>query len=110
MAGITCSISSIASRAGSSRPTWPGRATSSPWELSAANPILTPGPGDGINASDPDLVEYDGQTQLYYSVGDQRTWSKLKRAIYPAPLRDFFRDAFAGGAVLDPFSGAGLKH
>jgi hypothetical protein len=74
------------------------------WELSAANPILTPGPGDGINASDPDLVEFKGQTQLYYSVGDQRTWSKLKRAIYPAPLRDFFQDAFAGGAVIDPAS------
>jgi hypothetical protein len=51
-------------------------------------------------------VEFNGETQLYYSVGDQRTWSKLKRAIYPAPLRDFFRDAFASGAVMDPASGA----
>ncbi|MCL4177446.1 MAG: hypothetical protein KJ072_06835 [Verrucomicrobia bacterium] len=76
------------------------------WELSAANPILTPGPGDGINASDPDIVEFHGETQLYYSVGDQRTWSKLKRAIYPGPLRDFFRDAFASGAVMDPASDA----
>ena len=75
------------------------------WELSASNPILTPGPGDGVNASDPDLVEFDGKTQLYYSVGDQRTWSKLKRAVYPAPLSGFFRDAFAGGAVADPASG-----
>ena len=38
-------------------------------------------------------------TLLYYSVGDQRTWSKLKRAVYPAPLREFFDDAFAGGAI-----------
>jgi len=79
------------------------------WELSAANPILTPGPGDGINASDPDIVEFNGQTQLYYSVGDQRTWSKLKRAIYPAPLRDFFQDAFVGGAVSDPASGVSAR-
>jgi hypothetical protein len=66
------------------------------WELSAANPILTPGLNDGINASDPDLIEFRGQTYLYYSVGDQRTWSKLKRAVYPGPLTKFFDGYFAG--------------
>ena len=64
------------------------------WELSPANPVLSPGPGDGINASDPDIVEFGGQTCLYYSVGDQRTWSKLKRAVYPGPLAEFFRTWF----------------
>jgi len=59
-------------------------------ELSAANPILTPGSNDGINASDPDLTEFRGQTYLYYSVGDQRTWSKLRRAVYPGRSREFF--------------------
>jgi len=43
------------------------------WELSPANPILTPDLDDGINASDPDLIEFRGRTHLYYSVGDQRT-------------------------------------
>ena len=65
------------------------------WELSAANPILTPGLNDGVNASDPDLIEFHGQTWLYYSVGDQRTWSKLKRAVYPGPMADFFTGWFA---------------
>ncbi|MGA2865935.1 MAG: hypothetical protein ABSF95_15795 [Verrucomicrobiota bacterium] len=69
------------------------------WELSAANPVLTPGLNDGINASDPDVIEFGGQTYLYYSVGDQRTWSKLKRAVYPGPLADFFAGYFAGPAV-----------
>jgi beta-xylosidase len=64
------------------------------WELSSANPILTPGHNDGVNASDPDLVEFHGRTWLYYSVGDQRTWTKLKRAVYPGPLAEFFAGCF----------------
>ena len=64
------------------------------WELSAANPVLTPGFNDGINASDPDLIEFRGRTYLYYSVGDQRTWSRLKRAVYPGSLADFFAGCF----------------
>jgi alpha-L-fucosidase len=64
------------------------------WELSAANPILTPGMNDGVNASDPDLIEFRGQTWLYYSVGDQRTWSKLRRAIYPGSMQHFFENSF----------------
>jgi hypothetical protein len=64
------------------------------WDLSAANPILTPGLTDGTNASDPDLIEFGGKTYLYYSVGDQRTWSKLKRAVYPGPMADFFEGYF----------------
>ena len=64
------------------------------WEVSSANPVLSPGLNDGVNASDPDLIEYRGQTLLYYSVGDQRTWSKLKRAVYPAPLPKFLASFF----------------
>lgn len=64
------------------------------WEVSPANPVLSPGDGDGINASDPDLVEWEGRTLLYYSVGDQRTWSKLRRAVWPAPLGNFFANWF----------------
>jgi hypothetical protein len=64
------------------------------WELSTANPILTPSLDDGINASDPDLLEFRGQTFLYYSVGDQRSWSRLKLAHYPGPLADFLRGSF----------------
>jgi hypothetical protein len=59
------------------------------WELGPKNPVLTPRMNDGINASDPDLVEFKGRTFLYYSVGDQRTWSKLKRVVYPGSLSEF---------------------
>jgi hypothetical protein len=66
------------------------------WQLSPANPVLTPGLNDGINASDPDIVEYKGRTYLYYSVGDQRTWSRLKRAVFPGPLKAFYSSYFPG--------------
>lgn len=77
------------------------------WELSAANPVLTPGPNDGINASDPDIVEFGGRTYLYYSVGDQRTWSKLKRAVYPGSMAGFFAGYFAVPGVPENEGPAG---
>lgn len=64
------------------------------WELSPANPVLTPGPNDGVNASDPDLAEIGGKTFLYYSVGDQRTWTKLKRGVFPGSMAEFFSGYF----------------
>lgn len=65
------------------------------WELSPANPVLTPGANDGVNASDPDVIEFQGKTYLYYSVGDQQTWSRGRRAIYPGPLAEFLQAYFA---------------
>ena len=54
------------------------------WELSAANPVLrAEGLDEGINASDPDIVECEGQTLLYFCVGDQLTWMNVKRVVYP---------------------------
>ncbi len=65
------------------------------WELSRANPVLTPRDiDDGINASDPELVELAGKTYIYYSVGDQRTWMNLKRALFPGPLSQFLEHWF----------------
>ena len=77
------------------------------WELSAANPVLTPGPNDGINASDPDVIECEGETHLFYSVGDQRTWSRLRHAVYPGPLKQFFGEYFVQPGIPDR-GGAGL--
>ncbi|MGC8668301.1 MAG: hypothetical protein ACP5VE_09325 [Chthonomonadales bacterium] len=57
------------------------------WELSPANPVLTPKElDDGVNTSDPDIVEWHGHTLLYYGVGDQRTWMNIKRADFPMRL------------------------
>jgi len=72
------------------------------WELSAANPVLSPeGLDEGINASDPELVELAGQTWVYYAVGDQLTWMNLKRALYPGPQRRFLESWFAGPGIPD---------
>ena len=71
------------------------------WELSPRNPILTPEAGEDINTSDPDLVEFEGRTYLYYSIGDQQTYSKLKRAVFNGTLREFFHWCFACGDSAD---------
>ena len=65
------------------------------WDLSPLNPVLTADDLDeGIDASDPDLVEFGGKTRIYYSVGDQRTWMNIKRATYNGPMPDFLRGWF----------------
>lgn len=70
------------------------------WELSSANPVLTPtGIDDGIDASDPDIAEFGGNTWLYCAVGDQRTWMNTKRTAYNGPLSRFLPAWFAGPSV-----------
>lgn len=72
------------------------------WELGAANPILTPDQmDDGINASDPDIVEFNGKTHLFYAVGDQLTWMNIKCAVYDGPQPAFFEHWFKTGAIVD---------
>ncbi len=70
------------------------------WEWSAANPTLSPeGLDEGINASDPDVVEWQEETLLYFCVGDQLTWANIKRVTYPGPLTDFLQSWFAKPGV-----------
>jgi hypothetical protein len=72
------------------------------WELSAANPVLTPeGLDEGINASDPELAEESGRTVLYFADGDQRTWVNLKKAVYPGPLAAFLESWFKTPGIPD---------
>ncbi|PIY36950.1 MAG: hypothetical protein COZ06_33855, partial [Armatimonadetes bacterium CG_4_10_14_3_um_filter_66_18] len=72
------------------------------WELSAANPVLTPADlEEGINASDPELVEFGGKTYVYYAVGDQLTWMNLKRAVYPGTLQAFLESWYATPGIPD---------
>ena len=69
------------------------------WELAGANPVLTPkGDDESINVSDPDIVELDGKTYLYYSAGDQRTWMNCKRAVYDGSMQDLFESYFETGS------------
>ena len=82
------------------------------WELSSANPVLRPeGLDEGINASDPDILEFNGNTYIYYSVGDQHTWMNLKCAIYPGTMVDFFESWYQSPGIPDfgTASGAAAK-
>ena len=66
------------------------------WELSPLNPILEAGEGEGINNSDVDLFEYDGNTYLYYATGDQDQWSSLRVAMFNGSMEDFWLSCFPG--------------
>lgn len=64
------------------------------WELSPFNPILTPAEGEGLNNSDVDLFEWEGNTYLTYATGDQSTWGSLRMARYSGPMAAFFGACF----------------
>ena len=68
------------------------------WELSPFNPILEAGAGEGINNSDVDLLEYEGNTYLFYATGDQATWGAVRTAQYAGPMKEFFVNHFPEGS------------
>jgi len=72
------------------------------WELSSANPVLRPTEiDDGINASDPEVVEFEGKTYVYYAVGDQLTWMNIKRCVYPGSLQNFCEQWYIQPGIED---------
>jgi len=72
------------------------------WELSSANPVLAPeGLDEGIDASDPDIIEYGGKTYLYYAVGDQLTWMNFKRTEYAGTEQQFFEHWYQQPGIRD---------
>ena len=70
------------------------------WELSPFNPILEAGPGEGVNNSDVDLFEYEGNTYVFYATGDQQTWGTVRMAMFPGPLKALFTSYFPEGAPM----------
>lgn len=77
------------------------------WELSSANPVLRPMDiDDCINTSDPEIVEFDGKTYVYYAVGDQLTWMNIKRGVYPGSLEGFYKQWYKHPGVTDHGTGA----
>lgn len=80
------------------------------WERSAANPVLVPSAiDDGINASDPDVIEFQGNTYVYYSVGDQLTWMNIKRGIYPGSLAHYLESWYEMPGIPDIGDYAGYQ-
>jgi hypothetical protein len=72
------------------------------WELSSTNPVLRPTAlDDGINTSDPEVVEFDGKTYIYYAVGDQRTWMNVLRGVYPGGFAQFFEQWYEQPGIRD---------
>ena len=67
------------------------------WELSPFNPILEAEPGEGINNSDVDLIEYQDRTYLYYATGDQATWGTVRVAMFDGPIKTFYENHFPKG-------------
>ncbi len=61
------------------------------WEI--AGPVITPGPGEGVNASDPDLIRVSGGLWVYYASGNQKTWGDVHRSPYPGSVAEMVEDA-----------------
>ena len=68
------------------------------WELAPTKyPMLDPIPGEGINNTDADLFEWEGNTYVFYATGDQQTWGTIRVAMYSGPLKRFFESYFPEG-------------
>jgi hypothetical protein len=81
------------------------------WELSPTkNPMLDPVPGEGINNTDADLFEYEGNTYLYYATGDQSTWGTIRVAMYVGPMQRMLESYFPAGVPMIQFDAAQGKY
>jgi len=74
------------------------------WELSPTrNPMLDPVQGEGINNTDADLFEYEGNTYIYYATGDQDNWGTIRVAMYAGPMKQMFEAYFPAGVPMIKF-------
>ncbi len=68
------------------------------WELAPTKyPMLDPVAGEGINNTDADLFEWEGNTYVFYATGDQQTWGTIRVAMYAGPMKQFFESSFPDG-------------
>ena len=82
------------------------------WELSPTKyPMLDPVPGEGINNTDADLFEWEGNTYIYYATGDQQTWGTIRVAMYAGTLHECLEAHFPEGVPMITFDArAGRYH
>jgi hypothetical protein len=65
------------------------------WELSPSKyPMLDPVVGEGINNTDADLFEWDGNTYIYYATGNQADWASIRVAMYIGSMKEMFESYF----------------
>ncbi len=68
------------------------------WELSPTKyTMLDVAPGEGINNTDADLFEFEGNTYVCYATGNQQEWSNIRVAIHPGPMKEFLESYFPEG-------------
>ena len=66
------------------------------WELSPTEyPMIDPVDGEGINNTDADLFEWEGNTYIYYATGDQQTWGTIRVALFAGTLKQCLESHFS---------------
>jgi hypothetical protein len=63
------------------------------WQTSAKD-FLYPGYNEGINSSDIDFAEYNGETYIFYATGDQKSWGDIQYFLISSPLREVVKTFF----------------
>ncbi|MFD1836843.1 hypothetical protein [Paracidovorax cattleyae] len=66
--------------------------------ISRQLPLLEPAPREGINTSDVDLVEYEGETVMLYADGNQGNWHDVRMAKFSGSLDRFMIQHFDAGS------------
>ncbi|MCX7425577.1 MAG: hypothetical protein NTW96_08140 [Planctomycetia bacterium] len=81
------------------------------WNLSPTRgPMLDPTPGEGINNTDADLFEFEGNTYVYYGTGDQATWGTIRVAMYAGPMKEMLESYFAVNVPMIRFDAKQRKY
>ena len=82
------------------------------WEVSPTRgPMLDPFPGEGINNTDADLLEYEGNTYIYYVTGDQSGKRGTTRvAMYAGPMKEMLEAYFPAGPATIKFDARQRKY
>ncbi len=71
------------------------------WEASPTRgPMLDPVSGEGINNTDADLFEWEGNTYIYYATGDQHSWGTIRVAMYLGPMKEMLEAYFPQGVPV----------
>ncbi len=81
------------------------------WELSPTRyPMLDPVDGEGINNTDADLFEWDGNTYIYYATGNQADWASIRVAMYSGPMKELFEKHFPENVPMVQFDALQSKY
>ncbi len=72
--------------------------------------MLDPVPGEGINNTDADLFEAEGNTYIYYATGDQATWGTIRVAMYAGSMKEMLEMHFPAETPMIVFDAKQQKY